>query len=161
MSDLLIKSIITNRIGQQELLWTMVAEPRMTMVYPWSWRQGNKQLLNEVKHDTQKLNSIIVLLYIFWRHSAILSFPLSLQKFENTTRTKALETKQTLTLRRLMEYKHQVLHLSCQLQTLLYIDWMLLTNQIRSKSLQVWYGYLYILLRTIVNESQITELKGF
>ena len=140
----------------------MVAEPRMTMVYPWSWHQGNKQLLNEVKHDIQKLNSIIVLLYIFWRLSAILSFPLSLQKFENTTRTKALETKQTLTLRRLMEYKHQVLHLSCQLQTLLYIDWMLLTNQLfRSKSLQVWYGYLYILLRTIVNESQITELKGF
>ena len=58
-------SIITNRIGQQEVLWTMVAEPRMTMVYPWSWHQGNKQLLNEVKHDIQKLNSIIVLLYIF------------------------------------------------------------------------------------------------
>ena len=87
-----------------------------------------KQLLNEVKHDIQKLNSIIVLLYIFWRHSAILSFPLSLQKFKNTTRTKALETKQTLTLGRLMEYKHQVLHLSCQLQTLLYIDWTLFTN---------------------------------
>ena len=160
MSDLLIKSIITNRIGQQEVLWTMVAEPRMTMVYPP--HQGNKKLLNEVKHDIQTLNSIIVSLYIFWRHSAILSFPLSLQKFENTTSTKALETKQTLTLGRLMEYKHQVLHLSCQLQTLLYIDWMLLTNQLfRSKSLQVWYGYLYILLRTIVNESQITELKGF
>ena len=38
---------------------------------------------------------------------------------------------------------------------------MLLTNQLPSKLLQVWYGYLYILLRTIVNESQITELKGF
>ena len=39
---------------------------------------------------------------------------------------------------------------------------MLLTNQLfRSKSLQVWYGYLYILLRTFINESQITELKGF
>ena len=28
-------------------------------------------------------------------------------------------------------------------------------------TLKVWCGYLYILLRTIVNESQITELKGF
>ena len=28
-------------------------------------------------------------------------------------------------------------------------------------TLQVWCGYLYILLRMIVNESQITELKGF
>ena len=91
--------------------------------------------------------------------------------------------------------------LSCQLHTLLYIDWMLLTNQLfhckayvwcskllniyrevfvlfRKQettghlilelkffglkcTLKVWCGYLYILLRTIVNESQTTKLKGF
>ena len=28
-------------------------------------------------------------------------------------------------------------------------------------TLKVWCGYFYILLRTIVNESQTTELKGF
>ena len=85
--------------------------------------------------------------------------------------------------------------LSCQLHTLLYMDWMLLTNQLFHRksciiikiieyvqesfcsfckqettgqilelkflglkcTLKVWYGYLYILLRKIVNESLITE----
>ena len=31
--------IITNRIGQQEVLWTTMPETWVTMVYPWSWHR--------------------------------------------------------------------------------------------------------------------------
>ena len=65
------------------------------------------------------------------RHSAILSFPLSLQKFENSTciirpwklgRHWSWEDKCSISFRYCI--------LSCQLHTLLHIDWMFLTNQL-------------------------------
>ena len=122
MSNLFIKSIITNRIGHQEVLWTNMAEPWMTMVYPWSW--------HGVARDYSMRFSMISNMFVK-RHSAILSFPLSLQKFENSTctirpwklgRHWSWEDKCSISFRYCI--------LSCQLHTLLHIDWMLLTNQL-------------------------------
>ena len=50
----------------------------MTMVYPWSW--------HGVARDYLMRFSMISNMFVK-RHSAILSFPLSLQKFENSTCT--------------------------------------------------------------------------
>ena len=129
MSDLLIKSIITNRIGQQEVLWTTMAELWLTRVYPWSWHQGNKQFLNEVdKISKTEFNNcfIIHILEAFSYFELLWVF----KSFRIGSKQWSLNDNLDKCS---ISFRYCIL--SCQLHTLLYIDWMLLINQLfHSKS---------------------------
>lgn len=81
-----------------------------------------KQLLDEVEYDVmRKPSSITVLIHLFttW------SFSLSLEKFKNNHINEDLETRQTLindNIDMIKATSTGYIGLSCQLNTLLYLD---------------------------------------